>query len=214
MYQNVYLHKTTRGFEQLLQAMWKRAKQIRDDGSDAKIVPTIEAFWKSSNPTTEQYLAIEEFTVLSQIQVWQNHPDRGLSDLASRFLGRRPFFMLEPPAMTKTLIDVDVSGWENELLQLIDSHSQYQPSWMYCLVDRVKPKYHQPYFPEKESDEQSVKNAIRIVGDDDSCIEVSRLLPRLRPLTEQISTTRYYIPHEVKTEALRLRGKWESEHPS
>ena len=207
MYQNVYLHKTTRGFEQLLQAMWRRAKQIRDEGSDAMIVPAIKSFGESINPSTQQYLAIEEFTVLAQIQVWQDHSDRGLSDLASRFLGRRPFFMLEPPETTKSLIDSDASEWEEELRHLIESHTEYQPSWMYCLVDRVKPKYHQPYFPEKESDEQSVKNAIRIVGDDGNCREVSRLLPRLRPLTEQISTTRYYIPHEVKYEAVQLRNE-------
>ena len=36
---------------------------------------------------------------------------------------------------------------------------------MYCLVDRVKAKYNQPYFPEKEDDEQSVKNAIRVKVD-------------------------------------------------
>ena len=79
--------------------------------------------------------------------------------------------------------------------------------WLYCLVDRVKPKYHQPYFPEKESDEQSVKNAIRVISDDHHCVEVSRLLPRLRPLTEQTTTTRYYIPHELKGEAIRLKKK-------
>src|SRR5205085_2789984 len=36
MYQNVYLHKTTRGFEKMLEAMWRRAKQFYDDGKDGK----------------------------------------------------------------------------------------------------------------------------------------------------------------------------------
>jgi hypothetical protein len=33
---------------------------------------------------------------------------------------------------------------------------------MYCLKDELNAKYNQPYFPEKESDEQSVKTAIRL----------------------------------------------------
>ena len=30
MYQNVYLHKTTRGFEQMLIAMWHYARELRE----------------------------------------------------------------------------------------------------------------------------------------------------------------------------------------
>ena len=44
-----------------------------------------------------QYLAIEEFTVLTQIQNW-THPDRALSDLARRFLERKRFAMVEAPS--------------------------------------------------------------------------------------------------------------------
>ena len=48
MYQNVYLHKTTRGFEQLLQAMWNRANQLRRDGTDINANPVLERFWKTN----------------------------------------------------------------------------------------------------------------------------------------------------------------------
>ena len=56
---------------------------------------------------------------------------------------------------------------------------------MYCLRDRVKAKHNQPYFPEKESDEQSVKNAIRVtVKGDSRPIEVSNLFP---PQTQAVN---------------------------
>ncbi len=67
MYQNVYLHKTTRGFEQLLQAMWKRADSLRRDGKDINANPILERFWKSETPEPEKlpvedYLKVEQFT--------------------------------------------------------------------------------------------------------------------------------------------------------
>src|SRR5207248_5742343 len=72
MYQNVYLHKTTRGFEKMLQAMWKRADQLRKDGADVNTNPVLERFWKTEKPepgklAVADYLAVEEFTVLEQI---------------------------------------------------------------------------------------------------------------------------------------------------
>ena len=44
----------------------------------------------------------------------------------------------------------DYEGWEAALKELVRSRSEYDPVDMYCLRDRVKAKYHQPYFPEKE----------------------------------------------------------------
>ncbi|MBI1311120.1 HD domain-containing protein, partial [bacterium] len=93
MYQNVYLHKTTRGYEQLLQAMWKRANQLRSDGTNIQANPVLERFWKYQKPEpgsmpVADYLAVEEFTVLDQIQQWVGHGDKSLSDCARRFLER------------------------------------------------------------------------------------------------------------------------------
>ena len=88
MYQNVYLHKTTRGFEKMIETMWKRAKAMHDQGTDVALVPAIKEFWASSQPTVQQYTRIEEFTVLQQIQNWTTHQDKSLNDLARRFLSR------------------------------------------------------------------------------------------------------------------------------
>ena len=79
------------------------------------------------------------------------------------------------------------------------------------VASHLQAKYNQPYFPEKESDEQSVRNAIRIrVEGEPKPVEVSELRTRLKPLTE-LSTDRihYYIPRDLKAEATRLRREWE-----
>jgi len=220
MYQNVYLHKTTRGFEKMLEAMWRRAREFHDGGVDVGLLPAIRAFWdaQSRSPrgdgrgeaTVRQYLAIEEFTVMSQIQAWQGHADRALSDLARRFLERRRFAMIEAPSFDDPFAP-DFEGWEAALLELVgDWVGPGVPAEMYCLRDQLNARYSQSYFPEKESDEQSGKNAIRVlVEGEPKPVEVSRLRPRLQPLTQGLTDrVRYYLPRELKENALRLRDEW------
>ncbi len=218
MYQNVYLHKTTRGFEKMIEAMWALARSFYNQGKDIGLAPVIKDFWDAEagaksdpvkpKPSVRQYLAIEEFTVLSQIQTWTEHPDPSLSDLARRFLDRKRFAMVEAPMFANPLA-FDHADWEEALGKVVHEQSGLPPE-VYCLRDRVKGKYNQPYFPEKESDEQSVKNAIRVtVKGESRPIEVSRLLPRLKPLTQEpVDRYRYYLPKEVRAAAQKLRDEW------
>jgi HD superfamily phosphohydrolase len=208
MYQNVYLHKTTRGFEKLIEAMWARARTLLRDGTDVGLLPGIKGFWAAPEPRVEQYLAIEEYTVLTQIQQWTTNKDKPLSDLARRFLNRDRLAMVEPPPPADQLAP-SYAEWDDALLKLVRGGG-YDPPEMYCLKDEVKGKYNQPYFPEKESDEQTVKNAIRVrVAGEARPVEISRLLDRLRPLTQEpVDRLRYYLPKELQGNALKLRAEW------
>lgn len=207
MYQNVYLHKTTRGFEQMLIAIWKRARRLYNEGCDMTLVPAIRDFWSAEFPTVQQYLRLEEYTVLQQIQNWTSHGDKSINDLARRFLARRHFVSIDPPEVKAGLAPSD-GGFEIALHNLVQSKVEYNPMEMYCLKGAVSAKYSQPYFPEKETDEQSVKNAIRImVGG--KPIEISSRLERLKPLTEvPVDRVRYYIPKELHAQAAALRNAW------
>lgn len=171
------------------------------------LVQSIRDFWAEKEPTVQQYLRLEEYTVLQQIQNWTNHGDKSLSDLARRFLDRNGFAMIEPPSPKIGLAANNVA-WEAALLDLVESNVEYDPPEMYCLKDSVKAKYNRPYFPEKEPDEQSVKNAIRIMVDDKP-VEISSLLERLKPLTEEpVDRVRYYVPKELHQQAKKLRAEW------
>jgi len=211
MYQNVYLHKTTRGFEKLLEAMWKRAQAIHANGDDADLVPALSAFWRSEEPSVEDFLAIEEFTVLHQMQIWVDHDDPCLSDLASRFLNRRRLVMIEAPRQHDDISE-DEDDFFLALKEVVGKNSSKTPVESYCLKDRLKGKYNQPYFPEKESDEQSAKNAIRIqLEGEQRPVEISSVLDRLGPITrEPRDRVRYYVPEEARDAALRLRNEWKS----
>jgi HD superfamily phosphohydrolase len=213
MYQSVYLHKTTRGFEQLLQAMWKRADALRSNGDEIHAVPVLAEFWKLENPTTDNlpisiYLKIEEFTVLSQIQAWTEHNDRGLADCARRFLDRDGLAMIEPPPPVNPLTN-DYSEWEVELKRLISRAGFEQPE-MYCLADKLRGKYRQPYRSEPEPGNQTAINSIRVsVAGDGKPVEIAAYLPRLAAVTKPAGDKiLYYVPKEIRSDVVKLRAKF------
>ncbi|MCB1095065.1 MAG: hypothetical protein KDN22_05740 [Verrucomicrobiae bacterium] len=208
MYQNVYLHKTTRGFEQLLQAMWKRADKLRRDGVNIDPNPVLERFWQVETPKPgklpiEDYLKVEEFTVLEQIQRWTTHSDKSLADCARRFLNRDGFAMVEPPPPPNPLKQDDLGDWEPEFHKLLVNRG-YEVPEMYCLADRIKGKYRQPYREEKDPEAQSAVNTIRVVVDDKP-MAIGEYLPRLKaviaPPEDRIF---YYVPKEIRDEAKAL----------
>ena len=208
MYQNVYLHKTTRGFEQLLQAMWKRADQLRKDGTDINANPVLEEFWKCHDPKpgklpVDDYLRIEEFTVLEQIQRWTEHSDKSLADCARRFLVRDGLAMVEPPPPKSPLEPDDFGDWEPEMHKLLRVKGFDEPE-MYCLADRIKGKYRQPYREEKDPDDQSAVNTIRILVDNQP-VAIGQHLPRLTAvIAPPADRIRYYVPKEIRNEAKEL----------
>jgi HD superfamily phosphohydrolase len=212
MYQNVYLHKTTRGFEKMLEAMWHRAKTLQDGGTDTRLVPVLRDFWNAGGgATVQQYLRIEEFTVLQQIQQWTDHADRPLADLARRFLSRDRYAAVAPPPPDNELAGT-YTRWETALHEKLREKG-YDCTEVHCLKDQVKAKYHQPYFPEKENDQQSARNAIRIrSGAGGKPVEISTILDRLQPVTEhpRLAQVRYYIPPDMRDEAVAIKDNWVS----
>jgi len=208
MYQNVYLHKTTRGFEQLLQAMWERANTLRRNGTDINPNPVLEQFWETENPESDQlavvdYLRIEEFTVLEQIQRWTEHSDKSLADCARRFLERDGLAMVEPPPPVNPLRTDDFGEWEPELHKLLRNRGYEEPT-MYCLADRVKGKYRQPYREEKEPENQSAVNTIRVMVDGKP-LAIGQQLPRLSAvIASPQDRVWYYVPKEMRDDANTL----------
>ena len=213
MYQNVYLHKTTRGFELLLQAMWRRADTLRSNHIDVAAVPALAEFWKMQNPSPDTmplatYLGIEESVVLSQVAAWRNHSDKSLADLARRFLCRDGLAMIEPPPPENPLAP-EYDAWEAALQDIIGKAGFHQPA-MYCLQDKIAGKYMQPYRPEKEPKNQSSTNSIRVqVQGSQEPVEISEYLARLKSVTETpVDKVRYYVPKEVREAAKKLRHDW------
>jgi HD superfamily phosphohydrolase len=202
MYQSVYLHKTTRGFEKMLHALWTRVQWLRREGQDIGLLSPLAAFWEASAPTATQFLALEEFVMLAQIQAWTSHPDRALSDLARRFLDRRHFAAIDAPAE-------ECLDWRQALEELA-ARNGYAPAEVYVLRDDPAATIYTAYVPENESTGQRPLDTIRLLRDgSERPEEISRLLPRLQAVTaEPARQVRYYVPKELQAEALALRRTW------
>jgi len=209
MYHNVYFHRTTRGFEKILEAMWKRARASFDQGESVDLLAPIRDFWRAEQPTAQQYLAIEEYTVLHQIQNWKSSRDKSLADLARRFLERDRFVMIEPPESSGEFNEGQAAEWEEALKNEVGKHSEFQSVDMYCLQDRIKGKYYLPYYlPEKEADVQSSRNAIRLLVEKVP-FEISTRLDRLKSIVKQpLDRFRHYVPKSCEVDAKRLRSQW------
>ncbi len=195
MYNSVYQHKTTRGFEKLVHSAWKRARRISDEGDDAYLVYEMAEFLNTEKPTVNQYLAMDDCTLVYQMQVWTRHPDPILCDLARRFLERRRFAAIEDPITETTLSDAR-DGWERALRGKVSEH-KFDADY-YALRDDLKLTIYNPYIPEKEEPEQDPYNAIFIQSDPHKRPrEISTVLQRLGPVTgAREKRYRYYVPLE------------------
>ena len=180
MYNNVYQHKTTRGFEKLVHSAWRRAKQIRRK-DDAFLVPELASFLDVETPTVKQYLAMEDATLLYQMQVWTRHPDPILNDLARRFLSRDCLTAIEDPVSEMAFSDAR-NTWEQELAAKL-AEQGFDPEF-YALRDDLKTTIYDPYIPEKEGAEQDPYNAIFVASAAaGKPREISTVLDRLASVT-------------------------------
>jgi HD superfamily phosphohydrolase len=203
MYQNVYLHKTTRGFE----ALWAHARKLHQAGVNVHLVPPLAAFWKAPVPDIQHYLAVEEFVILSQLQAWTEHPEPALSDLSRRFLNRKRFVAVDAPVSAERTSPENLD-WQHALERLAAAHG-YCPAGAYVLRDDPATSLYKAYVPEEESAEQQPPNAIRIqLPGVARPAEISQVLPRLQALTAAPSRqVRYYVPKELQPQAVALCGQ-------
>lgn len=100
MYWQVYMHKTVVASEYMLRNTLKRAKALFIQGKDLFASPslkiflennfTIEDFEKNSD-LLEHFANIDDSDIIVSIKVWQNHPDKILSQLSKSIVSRHLF---------------------------------------------------------------------------------------------------------------------------
>jgi uncharacterized protein len=100
MYWQVYLHKTSLSAERMLINLLIRAKALAQSGQG---VPASEAFswfltrncslddFREQPELLQLYAQLDDFDVWGAVKLWQNHPDRILSDLSKHLLNRSLF---------------------------------------------------------------------------------------------------------------------------
>ncbi|MGX7013242.1 HD domain-containing protein [Vagococcus silagei] len=91
MYMQIYFHPVSRGMEVILDRLLKRATEVYHDApsyfeqNSILLIPFLKG-----NFTLEDYLKLDDGVLLTSFILWSEHSDPILSDLAKRFLNRKP----------------------------------------------------------------------------------------------------------------------------
>ncbi|MBE3596897.1 MAG: HD domain-containing protein [Hydrogenibacillus sp.] len=90
MYQHVYLHKTTRAAELLVQHLLFRAVELAEAG-ELTLPPPLQAVLAARGrpeAALGAFLSLTDATLWAAFFEWRHHPDRVLGDFARRLLSR------------------------------------------------------------------------------------------------------------------------------
>ena len=96
MFQQVYFHKSTRAAETMIGAILRRAVALIKDGVRLPtMIPALEASANGTNPSLEDYLALDDIVLLSAIRDWEDAACPVLSGLCKRLRARELWKTLE-----------------------------------------------------------------------------------------------------------------------
>lgn len=203
MYQSVYFHHTTRGFECLLRKILERARDLaRGSKRFAKsLLAPIGALWcGGESQDAEAFLNLTDHTLMAQITIWQKDIDQTLSNLASRFLMRKGVGWAEAPGSVTPMEMHTRIGKVEDYLRKKGLDPKY-----YFMEDKPEAAPYRPYMSASASEEPSSVNSIILfdamwVGAGQTgFVEISQVpgLQRIRAITDDSSAVvRYYFPKE------------------
>lgn len=201
MHWNVYHHRTTKGYEQLLIAICKRAAHLLDNGTSLSIDATLGKFVKNEPLTNVEHQKIDDHLVMTHVTGWQNSPDSVLGDLCRRFVVRKGFKPIEYNEEQAA----SVFGLKTAIDQIRSdlATADLDPDY-YFHEASLSAKTYDCYHPEKDDSERTAVNAILIEQPDKSVAEISSLpgMDRLKAVTGIRERRRcFYVPEEHRENA-------------
>ena len=100
MYWQVYLHKTTVGYEKILVNALRRAKELAHEGHEVFAAPALAYFLQNDidrewfdthEEALQMYAELDDSDIWSALKVWRHSDDKILATLASDMLDRHLF---------------------------------------------------------------------------------------------------------------------------
>lgn len=100
MYWQVYLHKTSVAYEQMLINALLRAKELANRGIEVFASPALRFFlyneidrntFHKKTECLENFISLDDNDIWTSLKVWCNHPDKVLSTLSEGLINRRIF---------------------------------------------------------------------------------------------------------------------------
>lgn len=105
MYWQVYFHPVTRSSEIILRQIFRRAKELHQEGFQFRFLPEPLPGLFKRDLTVEEYLLLDEALVQTSFVQWRREGDTLLADLCSRFIDRKLYKYTELEMLDMEIID-------------------------------------------------------------------------------------------------------------
>jgi len=199
MYESVYFHHTSRGFESLLRKTLQRGRDCAIKSKQFRKtlvapIPGVTPPQKSLDPTL--FSKLTDHTLIAQIGIWQDSKDKTLADLSKRLIARK-VFAWHPVEKTAGFEMANKVNAVREYLKKKRLDPQY-----YFFEDKAELSVYSPYRADASHEELSSLTSILLFDqsyDAPHFCEITNVpgLQRLQAVTQaQTPIIRYYFPKE------------------
>lgn len=189
MYQQVYFHPVSRSMEVILMHLLKRAKDLYDKSLidkavDSSFIPSTLLPFFSGEAQLTDYLMLDDSALITYFNAWQFVDDPILSDLAIRFLDRKPLKSVLLNAKSRPYLPI-----VKDLIQTAGFNTDYYTAendsfdMAYAIY---QPNVKKPF------------TQIELINPDGTIIELSRLSHLIQALVDrQAGDRRFFFPKEM-----------------
>lgn len=185
MYQQVYFHPVSRSMETILNHLLLRAKHLFEAGHWTQgQIPRLLAPFFSGQFTLRDYLKLDDNVLNTYFNLWCDDPDPILSDLAKRFLNRKPFKSICFSSQTQPLLSK---------LQALVKRAGFDPLY-YTATNNSYDLPYDVYEPGKKNQAAQIK----LMRDDHSLVELSTVSNLVKAITGRfLGDERFFFPKEM-----------------
>lgn len=192
MYQQVYFHPVSRSIEVILSHLLKRAKYLYKNGKTNCLGPTNLLFpFFEGDFSLSDYLKLDDGVLNSYFSLWQDSDDKILSDLADRFLNRKPFKSVRVSEDTRYLLPT---------LRKLVADAGFDSEYYTATNDSFDLPY-DTYSPSQNKH----RTQIELMQKDGSLIELSQVSNLVAAISGKVSgDERFFFPKEMKSSSQQL----------
>ncbi|TPR17567.1 HD domain-containing protein [Apilactobacillus timberlakei] len=185
MYMQVYFHPVSRSMEVILSHLLKRAKQLADKmPTNDRSTPYLLMPFFQNNFDIDDYLKLDDGVLNTYFIHWVDSKDSILSDLADRFINRRPLKSVEFNGDTKKLIPK---------LQKLIKQVGFDPEY-YTDTNNSFDLPYDAYDPKKKHH----ATQIELRRPDGTMVELSKVSRLVNAVTgKQLGDERFFFPKEM-----------------
>lgn len=187
MYEQVYFHKTTRGFELITQRLFDRLLFLKESGQNLDDYFLNDSFLRilNNNDDLEAFLELDDFTLFTHIKHWINiKKDDILTKLSESLIYRSPYKMIK-----ETELDYkDISELENNLRGKL---SEDEMKFFFLIDDYKTVPYKDPYLLGLKSAERAEHIWLKIGNQQKELAEKSPIISSLK--NKELKKYRAYL---------------------